>query len=105
MAAPTSESLSETRSSAAHRFCAPRARALDENLPHRSRGDADEVPLVVPRRAGARQPQIRLVHERGRLQRLPRPLAPHVGGREAAQLVIDPRREVMYARCDGPSGR
>jgi hypothetical protein len=72
----------ETRSRPAHRFCAPRARPLHEDLPHRSPGNPDEVPLVVPRRPCAGEPQVRLVDERGRLQRLSRPLAPHVRGRE-----------------------
>ena len=46
---------------------AARAGTVDEDLPHRSRGNPDEVPLVGPGRAGAGEPQIRLVHERGRL--------------------------------------
>ena len=80
---------------------AARARALHQNLAHRSRGDADEMPLVVPRRAGARQAQVHLVDQRRRLQRLPRPLAPHVGAGETPQLVIHARREFVGVGCAG----
>src|SRR2546425_3785224 len=67
-------------------------RTLDQNLPHRSRGDADEVPLVVPRCARAREPKVCLVDECRRLQRLPRALAAHVRRREPAQLAETRRR-------------
>jgi hypothetical protein len=66
---------------------AARPRALDQNLPHRSGGDADEVALVVPRRTRARQPEVCLVDESCRLQRLTGSFAPHVGGGETAQFL------------------
>src|SRR6185436_7974758 len=40
-------------------------------------------------------PQVRFVDERRRLDGLPRPLAPHVGPRDAAQLVVHERRQVL----------
>ena len=75
-----------------------RTRAIDQYLPHRSRRDPDEVPLVMPRRAGVGQPQVDLVHERGRLKRLPRRLAAHVCGREPPQLVVHTGGEIV---CGG----
>ena len=71
------------------------ARALDEDLPHRPRGDADEMALVVPRRAGAGQPEVGLVDERRRLEGLARPLPPHVGPGDPAQLVVNERRDLL----------
>ena len=82
---------------------AARARPLDENLPHRPRGDPDEVAFVLPGRAGARQPEIGLVHERGRLKRLAGPLAAHVGARQPPQLVVDLRRQFV-APAAAPAG-
>jgi hypothetical protein len=82
-----------------------RPRTLDENLPHRSRRDADEMLLVGPRRAGSGKTQIDLVHERGRLQRLTRTLASHVGCGDAAQLVVHERRELLGARAVTPRRR
>ena len=55
----------------------------------RARGDADEVLAILPRRAGAREPQVGLVHERRRLNRLPRPLAPHVRSRNSPKLMVN----------------
>ena len=43
---------------------------LDQDLPHRPGGDAEEVRAVLERERGVlEQPQVGLVHERGRLQR------------------------------------
>src|SRR5437762_10663204 len=50
---------------------------------------------IGPRRAGVGQPEVGLVHERGGLQRLARPLAPHVGGGHAPQLVVDERSDIF----------
>src|SRR5262249_9151843 len=69
------------------------ARAFDEDLTHRSCGDADEVALVVPRRAGVRESDVGLVDERRRLQRLAGAFTAHVTGRDAAQLVVHERGE------------
>src|SRR5687767_12394966 len=69
---------------------AARAGALDQNLTHRVRGDGAEVGAVLPpARAVLHQPQVGLVHERRRLQRLPRFLAADVTRREPAQLLVD----------------
>src|SRR5215471_12105072 len=83
-------------------LCTASARAFDQNLAHRSRGDADEMALVGPGRAGVRQPHIRLVDERGGLQRLTRTFPPHVGRRKASQLVVNERGEgVSVLRAAG----
>ncbi len=60
------------------------------------RRDADEVAAVVPaccRRALWREPQVHLVHERGRLQRVPAALLAQIVVRQASQLGIDQRHE------------
>src|SRR4051812_2516390 len=48
---------------------------------------------VPPRIAGADEPEIRLVNQRGRLERAVSPLAIHALRRELAQLVIHQRQE------------
>jgi hypothetical protein len=77
---------------------APGARALYQNLAHRSRSNADEVPLIVPWRARLGQTHIRFVDQRRGLQRLPRALTPHEGGGDASQLVVDKRRDILSLR-------
>ena len=94
---------------------AARARPLDQDLPHRPRGDPDEVAFVVPRRARTRQPEVGLVHERRGLKGLARPLAAHEGPRQAPQLVVHLRRQLVCvgrghrcrssAMCVGPNCR
>jgi gluconokinase len=63
-----------------------------------ARGHADEVSLVGPRRAGAGQKPIGLVHEGRGLQRLARPFPAHAGGRQPPELLVDERRDFIDAR-------
>ena len=73
---------------------AARARALDQDLPHRVRRDGAEVRAVLPAlRPILQQPQIRLVDERRRLQRLPGTLAAQIARRQAPQLLVDDRQQ------------
>src|SRR5205814_5207848 len=71
-----------------------RTRALNENLPHRQRGNGEEMRAVRewPRLLGG-QADKRFVDERGRLQGLPRPLASDVAGGDATKLVVDERHQ------------
>jgi len=59
---------------------------------------------VVPARA-AHQPQIRLVHQRRRLQRLSRLLLGEAGGGELAELVIDQRQQLLGGQRIAGLGR
>ena len=77
---------------------APGAGALDQNLPHRSRGDAHEMTLIVPGGAGLSETQVRFMDERRRLKRLAGALAAHVGRRNAPKLVVDDRRNIFRLR-------
>ena len=71
---------------------------IDQNLAHQVGRDAEEL-----RAAGAlhlrlvHQPQVGLVDQRRRLQRVVRPLAADIGGREAAQFAVDERHQ--FAQC------
>jgi len=77
------------------RLTVPRPCALDENLPHRERGDGEEVRAAVELAdALGGEADEGLVDERGGLNGLPRPLAPHVAGRDAPQLVVDERHQI-----------
>ena len=71
-----------------------RARALDQDLPHRVRRDRAEVRAVLPAlRAVLQQLQVRLVDERRRLQRLARALALEIVRGEPPQLGVDQRHQ------------
>ena len=51
---------------------------------------------IVPRHpAETAQPEIRLVHQRGRLQRMAGPLRAEMPGRDRAQLRVDQRQEPL----------
>ena len=91
----TSASSSVTRGCAPPRFeRAARARALDQDLAHRVRGNRAEVRAVLPAiRPVLHQPQVGLVDEAGRLQRLARTLAAKVAGREPPQFLVDDRQQ------------
>ena len=73
---------------------AARAGPLDEDLPHRVRGDRAEVGAVLPAIGPVlHQAQVRLVDEAGRLERLPGPLAAQIARREPPQLLVDDRQQ------------
>ena len=61
---------------------------IDEDLPHRERGGTMEVAVIVPLRPPG-EAQVRLVHERGRLQSVVARLPAEVSLRQPAQLLID----------------
>ena len=58
---------------------------------------------VLPRQLRVlQQPQIDVVDERGRLQRLTRPLATHVARRQTPELVVDQRHQRRQRRSSPP---
>ena len=68
---------------------------LDEDPAHGLRRGAEEVPPAPPAGlGGADQPQVRLVNERGGLQRQTGLLVPHPLVGQAAQLFVDQRQEL-----------
>ena len=70
---------------------------LHENPPHRQCGCCKEMAPAIPflRRTIARDTQIRLVDERGRLERLmPLAFAGQAGSRELPQFVIHFREQL-----------
>ena len=84
------------------------AGALDENAAHGECGGGEEVPAPRPGSvlSIAGDPEIRFVHECGRLQRLILlSLASEAGAREFPQFVIDFRQHlVRRARAAGRVG-
>src|SRR5439155_12882471 len=78
----------------------PRRRALacmvDEDAAHDPRGDGEEMgavaPVVLP---DAGKPQVRLVCELGGLERVPRSLVAQVRARDAPQLAVDHRHQLV----------
>ena len=83
-------------SGAAALRCAMCARALHEDLPHRVGGDAHEVgPVLHVETTRAHEPRPGLVRERRRLQGVALSLVPHLAVRDAAQLVVHERRQLV----------
>src|SRR5947208_691581 len=69
---------------------------LDEDAPHGLGGRGEEVgsPVPGPVRVGPDQPQVRLVDQRGGLERLPSGLVRQVPSSQPAQFGVDQREEV-----------
>ena len=63
---------------------------IDQDVPHRFRGNAEEVAAILEWLA-ARQPHPDFVKEGRRVERLPRFFTRHLHGRKAAQFVVDKR--------------
>ena len=81
----------------------PRARVIDQDAPHDVRGGAEEVDAVLPADAALiDQLEVDLVHERRRRERVIGPLAAQNGPREAPEVVVDDRRELVE-RASSPS--
>ena len=67
-------------------------RRVDENPAHQPRRHGEEMRAVLPPHLSQLdQSQVRLVHERRRLQGVTASLTFHVTGGEPAQLLIDQR--------------
>ena len=71
--------------------------SVDEDAAHGLGGGGEEVPAAVPVLGllAAQQPQVRLMHQRGRLQGLAGPFVGQPLGRELAQLVVDERQQLL----------
>lgn len=79
---------------------------LDEDLPHRPRGDAEEVRAALERQVRAlEEPEVRLVHEGRGLERVPGPLEPRVPARDAPEVGIDERHERPVSARRAPAGK
>src|SRR5215472_6671064 len=71
-----------------------RTREIHKHSTHHLRGDGEEMNAVFPfEPLEIGQTQIRFVNQRGRLERVPRPLAGHIVTRQAPQFVINDGRE------------
>ena len=73
------------------------AGALDQNATHGGRRRREEMaaPAETLPRAFSGQPQVRFVHQRRRLERLPRLLAGEFLCGQLAKLVVDKRQELI----------
>src|SRR5262245_35938207 len=71
--------------------------AIDEDPAHGLGRSGEEVAPAVPPPGllGIDQPEIRLVHQRGRLERLAGPLLGQPLGRQLAELVVDQREQLL----------
>ena len=68
---------------------------IDQDFSHGLRRRAEEMPSPVPSRIGLTDElHVGLVHQRGRLQRLPRPLARELRGGERTELGVDDGQEL-----------
>jgi hypothetical protein len=69
---------------------------IDQNPPHQLGRDAKKMAAIFP--VGTfltNQLQIRLMHQRGRLQGVIGPLVTHVAGGQAAQLSVDDGNQLV----------
>ena len=83
---------------------APGAGAVNEDAPHHLRRDGEELRTILPGRAALiDEPDVRLVHERGRLKGVVRPLAPQVRRGAATKLAIHEHQHTL-ARLEIPGG-
>ncbi len=64
------------------------SRVIDEHAPHRLRGEGEEVMAIVDDVGAVHEAQIRLVDERGRLQRVLPGFAAHVASRQLMKLRV-----------------
>ncbi len=72
------------------------ARVIDEDAAHHLRGDAEEVRAVLPLHLRLiHEPHVRLVDERGGLQRVADALLAQVARGEAPQLAVDDGQQVV----------
>jgi hypothetical protein len=66
---------------------------VDQNPPHRLGRGCKEMPssleLLVPD-----QPKVRLMHQGGGVEGVPRILRSHTRGRELPQLLVDERKQI-----------
>ena len=78
----------------------PVTSGLDENPSHGLRGGGKEMAAAVPMPSLLRihQPEIHLVNQGRRLERLPGLFLGHFRRRQFAQLVVDQRQEVLSGR-------
>jgi hypothetical protein len=83
------------------------AGVLDQDPAHRLRGCCEEVIMAVPLRPGtlADEPEIRLVHQIGKLEALPRVLAGELPGGESAQFLVDQRQDLLCGLHVAPLDR
>ena len=77
----------------------PRAGVIDQDAPHQPGGHREEVGAVLPfHLADVDQAQVRLVDERGRLERVPGALPAHLPVRETAQLLVHQGNQLLEGR-------
>ena len=77
----------------------PAACRLHQDPSHHLRRQSEEVRAIPPFDAiDVDQPQVRLVHQRRRLQRMIRPLLAHIAPGETVELVVDQRHQSREGR-------
>ena len=71
-------------------------REVDQHAPHQAGGQRKEVRTVGPLdMREVDEPQVELIDQRSRLQRVVLPLAGHRPAREPAELGVDDRNEAL----------
>jgi hypothetical protein len=79
--------------------CPMSTRVIHENLSHDVRGDTDEIsPAADVSGRLTDKAQVRLIHQRGALQRVALALTPQVVSSDSMQLVIDQRYKRVERR-------
>ena len=67
---------------------------VDEYTPHQSRGDRKEMRSILPPYPlDARQAQVDLIHERGRLKGVAGPLAAQLVSSDPSEVIVDKRHK------------
>lgn len=77
----------------------PSPGTIDHDLPHRQSADGKEVSAVPPRHLRlVGQPQVSIVNQGGRVERIEALPTPELGAGHASQVVIDQRDETIERR-------
>ena len=73
---------------------------VHQDAPHDPRRHGEKVPPVLPvDLVNVEQSEIRLIDERRRLQCMVRTLLRHVAPRQAPQLLVDQRHQLVQGGC------
>jgi hypothetical protein len=76
--------------------CPMMPRVINQHLPHQPGGNSQEVCAIAGfERSLVNQPQIRLMDQRGALQRMTGTFAPQLASRDIAQLLINKRDQAL----------
>ena len=85
----------DVRGAAAPLLCPARLCVIDEHAPHRASGDRKKMDAILPGDACQAQTKVSLVHQRGRVERVPGSLAFELTMGHPLQLAVHQREKLV----------